>query len=241
LEAAARSIWNSASPSGVWSGWIDLGGYVQSITATLDPFKDLDVFGVGGDDAVYYRAQNPTTNAWTSWTDLGGDAKPVGGDLDKNGALTTSFDSKGNLDVFAIGTNNAVFYRSQSAFYGTWSAWRSIGGSVLSINAVLGTNTGLEVFGVTTGLQAGYTSLSSGTGTWSAWTNLGQKENVTEPEWLSLQAAVDPQGDTFVYVLGTDGSVWYQEANPVGYWGNSWMSPGGNAKALSLSEDSRRG
>ncbi len=233
--------WNSASPSGVWSGWTDLGGYVRSITAALDPFKDLDVFGIGGDDAVYYRAQNPTTNAWSTWTDLGGDVKPVSGDLDKDGALTTSLDAHGNLDVFAIGTNNAAFYRSQSSFYGTWSAWQGIGGSVLSISAVLSTNSGLEVFGDTTSLQAAYASLSSGTGTWSAWTNLGENENVTEPEWLTVQAAVDPHGDTFVYALGTDGSVRYQEANSVGYWGTSWMSPGGNAKAISLTEDTRRG
>lgn len=107
-----------------------------------------------------------------------------------------------------------MYYRSHNFFYGTWSAWQGIGGSVLSISTVLDADKRLDVFAVSTSLEVSTTSLSPVFGTWSTWSNVGQGE------WLSVDAAVDPQGNLFVYALAADGTVNYQEESQINndYW-----------------------
>jgi hypothetical protein len=217
--SANLSLYPPPGTTSPWSGWKSLGGYVQSITAALDAHHQLDVFGVGSNDAVYYVTQSLANGSWSAWNDLYGTVKPASGDFDPHGNLQAALDSHGNLDVFAIGGNNAVWYNSRSAVTGTWGGWNSLGGAVLSLSASLDAGGNLDVFTVGTNLGVWYRSQSAATGTWSTWNSLsGQGE-----EWLSVNAALDPRGNLDVYAIGTDGSVQYQEQPPKGGWSGGWM------------------
>ena len=87
----------------------------------------LQVLIVGTDNAMYYKTQpSPNSNTWSSsWISLGGGVK-----ADTSPAVARNSD--GRLQVFAVGTNNQLQYRAQTAAgSNTWSSsWTSLNGGV---------------------------------------------------------------------------------------------------------------
>ena len=85
----------------------------------------------------------------------------------------------GRLQAFVVGTNNALYYKTQaSPGSSTWSGWTSIGGVIKTDTSpvVARNNDGrLQVFVVGTNNALYYkTQTSPGSNTWSsAWTYLG--------------------------------------------------------------------
>jgi hypothetical protein len=219
-----------------WSGWKDLGGYVQSISAVVDSHNQLNVFAVGGDDAVYYNKQSLTTGSWSGWSDLLGYVKPTPADFDQHGNLQTIVDSHGNLDVFAIGSNNAVWYRSESAVTGAWGNWTSIGGNVLSISTCRDASGKLDVFAIASNLGVWESSQSPANGLWSTWKSL----SLQGEEWLSVNAATDPNGGLYIYAIDTTGTVEYQQQLANGNF-SGWTLTNGAVKTLCLTDDKVRG
>jgi hypothetical protein len=135
----------------------------------------LQVFVVGTNNQLYYKTQSaPNSDTWsTAWTSLGGGIK-----ADTSPAVARNND--GRLQVFVVGTNNQLYYKTQSAPNSdTWStAWTSLGGGLRANTDPIGiaNNDGrLQVFVVGTNNQLYYKTQSSpNSSTWSlAWTSLG--------------------------------------------------------------------
>jgi hypothetical protein len=103
------------TPAG-WTGWTSLGGYITSDpVAALNPGaaggSAVEVFGRGGDNAVWQIAQTTAGGAFGPWTSLGG---IVG----TNVQVRTTSD--GRLQVFAQAPDNSVWQIAQ-IFPGPWN------------------------------------------------------------------------------------------------------------------------
>ena len=89
------------------------------------------MFVVGTNNQLYYKTQSsPNSNTWSSaWTSLGGGIK-----ADTSPAVARNSDGK--LQVFVVGTNNQLYYKTQSSpNSNTWSsAWTSLGGGLRDNN-----------------------------------------------------------------------------------------------------------
>ena len=91
----------------------------------------LQVFVVGANNQLYYKTQSsPNSNIWSSaWTSLGGGIK-----ADTSPAVARNSDGK--LQVFVVGANNQLYYKTQSSPNSNiWSsAWTSLGGGLRDNN-----------------------------------------------------------------------------------------------------------
>jgi hypothetical protein len=162
----------------------------------------------------------PSANplALGGWTSLGGVAQSV----------STARDANGNLDVFVIGSNNDVDYRSQSPS-GAWSGWTPLGGWVTSISAIRDSSGNLDVFVIGSNNDVDYRSQSP-SGAWSGWHSLGGGV-------LSISTALDARGNLDVFAIATDQSVWYRSQSPLGIWWNNWTDLGGRVSSISTIRD----
>ena len=121
----------TAAGSSTWSPtWTSLGGGLRANTNPIGIANSdgrLQVFVVGTNNQLLYKTQSsPNSNTWSpAWTSLGGGIK-----ADTSPAVARNSD--GRLQVFVVGTNNALFYKTQSSpNSNTWSsAWTSLGGGL---------------------------------------------------------------------------------------------------------------
>ena len=135
--AADHSVYvDEQNPNGTWSGTIDLGGYLQSISAVQTENGLPVVFGIGSDDAAYVDEQMPS-GAWTGWVWLGGNV------VDYQSIVATTGPT-GAPEVFVIGNDTAVWVDEQSftanqADFGTidssWTGFTRLGGDFSSVMA----------------------------------------------------------------------------------------------------------
>src|SRR5262249_5147542 len=110
--------------------------------------------------------------------------------------------SNGNVDVFGIGSNQGVLYRSQS--YAGWSGWNNIGGVVTAISAKLDADGTVGVFAIAPDNSVWY-EVQSPAGRWSSdWMNSGGGV-------IAISAVQDPAGNLGCVAIAPGGSVWYDE------------------------------
>jgi F5/8 type C domain len=168
----------TAAGSSTWTGWTSLGGGIKADTSPAVARNSdgrLQVFVVGTNNQLYYKTQTAAgSSTWSSaWTSLGGG-------LRANTDPIVIANNDGRLQVFVVGTNNQLLYKTQSSpNSNTWSpAWTSLGGGIKADTspAVARNNDGrLQAFVVGANNQLLYKTQSSPNGnTWSSsWTSLG--------------------------------------------------------------------
>src|SRR5262249_4208169 len=146
--------------------------------------KRMEVFALGSDHEVYYRYQwSTTSNLWSGWWHLGG-WYSVPGSREPAGyaqSITVANEQDGRVDLFILGTNNAVYYAKQLSDV-VWTSWTNLGGNILSF--VVGQHriiaphstmtTNLEVFAINTQHQYSHKwQTQANTTNWSDWNNTG--------------------------------------------------------------------
>jgi len=147
----------------------------------------------------------------TTWTA----AEPLGGTLTSQPAVASW--AAGRYDVFARGTDNAVWHKSFSG--GTWSGWQSLGGVASSSPAAAAWGAGtLDLFvrGTDNRLYTRHYSTAAG---WSGWSGLGGA--LTSGPAVASWGA----GRLDVFARGTDSAVWHKWFSG-GKW-SGWQSLGG--------------
>jgi uncharacterized repeat protein (TIGR03803 family) len=128
----------------------------------------------------------------------------------------------GRLEVFARGTDNAVWHTSQAVAGGsTWNQWTSLGGVVTS-DPIVGQNADgrLEVFVLGQDSALWHRSQTAASdSTWTPWSSVGGK--------LTSNSAVgrNTDGRLEVFARGTDNAIWYTSQTAAGgpNW-NIWTS-----------------
>jgi predicted Zn-dependent protease len=223
----------TAAGSSTWTGWTSLSGEVKADTTPAvvrNSDGRLQVFVVGTNNQLYYKTQSsPNSNTWSSsWTSLGGvlraDTDPIG-----------IANSDGRLQVFMVGTDNALYYKTQTtAGSNTWSSsWTSLGVGVKADTspAVARNSDGrLQVFVIGTNNQLHYRAQTAAdSNTWSpAWTSIGGGlRDGTDPVVI-----VDSDGRLQAFVVGTNNQLYYKTQTTAGSsaWSSSWTSIGGGIK-----------
>ncbi len=214
--------WGAGSP-GTGSWYLYWGTFLATqgtnqVTATADPDHDVHQTSYADRTTSFAFNTTPPPLAMNPWTSRGGAALSIG----------TALDANGNLDVFAIGSNKAVYYQSQTP-NGAWSGWIGLGGEVLSISAIRDSGGDMDVFAIGSNKAVYYRSQAPD-GAWSGWIDLGGAA-------LSISTSLDAKGDMDVVAIGTNRAVYYQSQASNGAW-SGWMGLGGAALSISAGRDS---
>jgi hypothetical protein len=144
--AADHSVWAHDA-----AGFHNLGGYAKSITASIGPNGNAEVFAIGSNNGLCRNV----VGSGQGWQNLGGYVKQISANTDGNvygiGSDNTAWEydatgwhglggpgflqvSASNGEVYAIGANNAVY---QHATFSTSHdfGWENLGGQALQISA----------------------------------------------------------------------------------------------------------
>jgi hypothetical protein len=166
-----HKLWRNYYNGWTWSGFVSLGGEHMHVPAVVSTAPShLDIFSVGSDNVIYHKWFNGMV-----WGPHG-----VGGDWECTQqkcvgdvrAMTRPGDTAGIIDVFCVGWNSELYYKSGHAGGNGWKTWdypwwRSLGVTSRSSPTIVALDTQrLQVF--VTGSRTGLQSLVSNNGgvTW---------------------------------------------------------------------------
>ncbi|MGC9961307.1 MAG: CHAP domain-containing protein [Acidimicrobiales bacterium] len=135
--------------------------------------------------------------------------------------------SGGRMQAFLVGVSSHLYTEWQSKT-GTWSGWRSLGGSWPAGDPIavgFDPDRRLEVFLVGPDSRM-YTAWQEASGRWTGWKSLGG----SWPIGGSIGLGTDPQGHMQLFAVGSDGrlhTLWQTPRGPWSGWrtlGRSWPS-----------------
>jgi hypothetical protein len=163
MRGGDGAIYQKTLTDSKWSEWVSLGGYATSApAATVRRGSEgyVDIAVKGGDNAIHLRTYQPGVG-WHAWGSLGGNL---------TSAPALSSQSAGVLNVFARGTDGAVYQRGWSG--SAWSDWINLGGGIIGAPATVArTENVVNVYARGAGntvYQRGWTATTG----WSAWFQL---------------------------------------------------------------------
>jgi hypothetical protein len=171
------------------------------VTGRGSPVANLVVAGL-----VSYAG----TAAASPWANMSGTAT----------ALVSARNADGSQQVFAVGTDGAVWVRTQAA-NGGWGNWTSLGGVASGLTVTTNAAGWQDVFVIGDG--AVWTRSETAPGVWTAWAGLG---GACE----SLAAGTDAARTEELFAVGTDSAVWTRRETAPGVW-TPWANLGGVAHA----------
>jgi hypothetical protein len=175
------------------------------VTGRGSPVANLVVAGL-----VSYTG----TAAASPWASLSGTGS----------ALLSARNADGSQQVFTVGTDGALWVRTQAA-NGGWGNWVSLGGVARGLTITNNAAGWQDVF-VVGGDGATWTRSETVPGVWTAWTSLGGA-------CTALVAGTDASGMEEVFAIGTDSAVWTRRETSPGVW-TTWTGLGGVARGLTV-------
>jgi acylphosphatase/peptidoglycan hydrolase-like protein with peptidoglycan-binding domain len=144
----------------------------------------------------------------------------LGGVITSNIAVARNAD--GRLEIFARGTDNALWHKWQTAPNGGWSGWASLGG-VITSDPVLGMNADgrLEVFARGTDQAVWHMWQTAPNSAFSGWSSLGGV--ITS----NIAVARNLDGRMEIFARGTDNALWHRWQTAPNSAFAGWSSLGG--------------
>ena len=233
-------------PAGHWNGQLFLYSHGYVVPGSANPAQDAQDPTTAGWLLSQGFALAGSSYATTGWAiqqalpdqiatknvfsqDFGRPAKTIAWGDSLGGIITSDpavvVNSDGRLEVFARGTDNALWHIWQTAPHaGPWSAWASLGGIITSDPATFVNSDGrIEVFARGTDNALWHIwQTAPHTGPWSAWASLGGIIT-SDPA-----VADNSDGRLEVFARGTDNALWHiwQTVPHAGPW-SAWGSLGG--------------
>jgi acylphosphatase len=147
--------------------------------------------------------------------------KPVGSFMNAAAAMSAATGGAvGRMEVFARGTDKAVWHMWQTAPSNGWSGWASMGGWVDIIKTGRNADGRLELFARGSDAALWHIWQNSAGGSLSGWQSLGG--------WIDLiEVGRNQDGRLEVFARGSDGAVWHKwQTAPNNGW-SGWASLGG--------------
>ncbi len=162
----------------------------------------------GGEVDIFYS--NPPPAPWSGWASLGGWI-----DL-----LTVGQNQDGRMEIFARGSDGAVWHNWQTEPNGNWSGWASLGGWIDMLTIGQNADGRLEIFARGSDGAVWHNWQTEPNGNWSGWASLGG--------WIDiLTVGKNADGRLEIFARGGDGAVWHNwQIAPNGNW-SGWASLGG--------------
>jgi len=134
--------------------------------------------------------------------------------------IATAVNADGRIEVFAIGTNQALFHMWQTAPNSGWSNWASLLGGITRIATAVNVDGTIEVFAIGTDKALNHIYQTSPGGPWSSWVGLGGAV-------LQIATAVNGDGRIEVFAIGTNQALFHiRQTAPGGPW-SGWESLAG--------------
>jgi hypothetical protein len=217
--------------------WADLGGFSLSPVATGHEANGRIVLvELGTDQAIYIQIETaPNSGAFGSPQDLFGYVPPsVGGSHIQSLQVVT--DATGRLQVLVIGSDTALWVRSETAANsGTFSGWQSLGGSGIQQIAVAKDQLGLPVVFAVGNDSGVYFQWENSPGSWSGWYTLGKPGG---DDVQSISVGLDYGGKLAVAAVDTYNVAWeITQSFPNSVAFDSWQFLGYSVKQLVLTTD----
>jgi hypothetical protein len=157
--------------------------------------------------------------------------KPVGTLLNADAAVRqAAIGSVGRLEVFARGTDKAIWHIWQTAPNNGWSGWASMGGWVDIIKSGRNLDGRLELFARGADKAIWHIWQTAPNNGWSGWASLGG--------WVDLiEVTNNADGRLEVFARGSDGAVWHRwQTAPNNGW-SGWASLGGWVDRLAVAQN----
>ena len=167
--------------------------------------RNLEADDIAGIQALY--------GAGAGWASMGGV-------ITSNIAAIRNAD--GRLEIFARGTDNALWHQWQTAPNNGWSGWASLGG-VITTEPVVAQNLDgrLEVFARGTDNAVWHQWQTAPNNGWSGWASMGGI--ITS----NIAVGRNADGRLEIFARGTDNALWHQwQTAPNNGW-SGWASLGG--------------
>ena len=157
--------------------------------------------------------------------------KPVGRFLDAEAAVRAARGGVGGrMEVFARGTDKAVWHLWQTAPSNGWSGWASLGGWVDIIRSARNADGRLEMFARGSDKAVWHRWQTAPNNGWSDWNSLGG--------WVDLiELGQSQDGRLELFARGADGALWHRwQTAPSNGW-SDWESLGGWIDRLSVGQN----
>ena len=233
-------IWQTA-PNGPWSNWVSLG---QPANGRVEPDFSVHVNDDGRlevlatayshtSQALWHIWQTAPNGTWSTWASLG----IPEGRININMPVVSQ-NQDGRLEVFVIGSDQALWHLWQTTPGGTWGSWFSSGGpqhsnTSMSRSTVRKNDDGrLEVFlmyeiadepfGTNASAMLWHIWQTAPNGTWSSWASLGSP---TKGGLSAPSVRKNKDGRLEVFMIGADGALWHSwqlSAGEPGAPGTRW-------------------
>ena len=124
---------------------------------------------------------------------------PLSGDVRQPDVATNT---DGRLEVFAVGSDDALWHIWQTAPNNGWSNWRSLGGQISEVRTGRNADGRLEIFAVGSDQAMWHIWQTAPDNGWSGWHSLGG--NVRQPD-----VATNADGRLEVFAVGSDDALWH--------------------------------
>eukprot|EP00163_Fabomonas_tropica_P023257 TRINITY_DN4054_c1_g1_i2.p1 TRINITY_DN4054_c1_g1~~TRINITY_DN4054_c1_g1_i2.p1 ORF type:complete len:720 (-),score=209.36 TRINITY_DN4054_c1_g1_i2:229-2388(-) len=182
----------------IWEKWVNLGGSLSDDPSVLVKSDgSLEVFARWTDNTAYHRWQvGGSKKGWSEW-------KTLGGSLTSNPTVIVR---KGMSELYAIGNDNAVVFKSQTIHIEwKWSPWADLQGRLMGKPVtILNSHGRIEAFarGPGNALYYSFQKELSKTQVWAEWRSLGG-EIMGDPTVVRLK-----NGALQIFAQGFDNSLW---------------------------------
>ena len=229
------------------SGWLEVGGTSASSPIIASVYALAGTPAAGSYPSSYPYAHTGSlydvtsgnngtcTTAYLCTAEVGYDGPTGWGTPDGTGAFLTAppvrtigtesvgRNADGRLQVFARGSDSAIWTDWQTTPDGAWSGWTSLSGDLASTPAVAANASGdLQVLAQGVFGSIWSTTQTTPGGPFGAWTEL-----VGSPS-AAPTVAVNTNGDVQVFAVGSGTAIWTAtQGTPGGAFG-AWTSLGGD-------------
>jgi hypothetical protein len=214
------------TPSGTFGGWY---AFTPSPTLVSDPAVGrnsdgrLETFVVANTGDLYHLWQTSPSGGWSPLVSLG---QPTTGPIQGVPSVATNAD--GRLEVFARGSDGALWHAWQTAPSGGWGSWYSLGvtgGGPLFSGLAAGRNGDgrLEVLGVDGSGGLYHVWQSAPSGGWGAWYKLASASAFGTP---SITTNADGRLEVVYQDLASAAIFHIWQTAPSGGWGPGYSLGG---------------
>jgi hypothetical protein len=230
LPASCRV--ENVGAGGGWAPWEALPARAETArllcaSVICNPQGRLEVFAIDESYHPCHIWQNqPGSQDWSSWQPLGTAGSVT---VDKLTPPAIGVNTSGTMEVFVVGTDNAVWHIWQPQAGGVWSDWVRLGaandvGDVAETAVVASHHGALRLFAVGPDGQVKW--MRQGGGSASGWTDWAQLAGTVPAPVQHLAAGRNKDGRLEVFTCSEDGSVYHTyEYTPSGSW-SPWIAMG---------------
>ena len=222
-SVSSHELCESITDPQPWSGWNSAQGEIGDIcawqTQLLGGFTVQKEWS-NSQGACVVQPSTPQVGPWSGWNSLGGW-------IDR---LTVGKNQDGRLEVFARGSDGAVWHNWQVVPNGNWSGWNSLGGWVDIVSVAANQDGRLELFARGADGAVWHNWQVAPNGNWSGWNSLGG--------WVDLiSVGQNADGRLEIFARGADKALWHNwQVTPNGNW-SGWNSLSGWIDMISLNQN----